>query len=105
MKLSETLKAARAKIEKPENWARETFARDCNNRSIEPSDPAAVCFCSIGAIKAVCPGQVGYYPARTALAYVTGGDVIMFNDGYHTTHADVLAAFDRAIAQAEASEK
>lgn len=101
----EILKAARAKIAKPENWRKGGYAADAHGRTCSFDDPEAVCFCAEGAlfsavrddsrlnnayelVRAALPTKVTFLPA--------------FNDAETTAHADILALFDRAIAAAEA---
>lgn len=95
----EILIAARAKIEAPERWTQGKFARAKNGACIGPQTAGAVRWCSIGAII-----SVGDLPSYDLLLAAIGGEwntVAEWNDAPNRTHAEVLAAFDRAIATAE----
>ena len=108
MKPSEVLRAARAKIEKAENWTQEEYGRDAQGL---PADVRVACaLCSIGAVLAVCD-EVRSAPETRAINLLreqTPGysecwvydPLVKFNDTH--THAEVLALFDRAISAAEA---
>ncbi len=93
------LTAARNKIAKPEHW---TQGESCRNSSGQPcAAQVATCFCSIGAIGTVAGEdweaeqaamdmlRRAIDPSRPLLGLAT------FNDTH--THAEVLAAFDKAI--------
>lgn len=98
---SEILKAARQKITPPEAWTKRAAARDHLGATVFADDKTAVCWCSIGAVWAtayLCDEAASY------LDEVAGGAITLFNDAPERTHAEVLAAFDRAIALAEAGE-
>lgn len=93
----ETLKAARKLIEKPENWTKHVLARDRKGKEVDFSSPDAVCWCSSGSIQLANPN---YIDASEALASVCKTTIPYFNDSH--THAEVLAAFDAAIAKEQA---
>lgn len=92
----EILKAARAKIAKPENW--------CKGLAIKGNAR-----CAMGALLAVCDSQNGRmnsYESEIPLLLkrfvpVRYGQVAAFNDAPETTHAKILALFDMAIAGEE----
>jgi len=88
------LKAARAKIEKPEDWGQgDSVRRGC---------PIGHTFCSLEAIYS-CQKSGDAVAAEVILRGVIGRkDVLSWNDASERTHAEVLEAFDRAIALAEA---
>lgn len=93
------LKAARELLSDPERWTRGAQARDRCGRPIDPRGPTAVCFCALGAIWK-CGGSM----AETSALFdqvITGESIADWNDWPLTTHADVLAAFDRAIVSPE----
>ena len=92
MNTHEILKAARAKIERPECWTQESLRRDACGQPCGRRE--AVCWCSMGAIYdttllGVADG------AFSALKSVCGDNIADFNDTH--THAEVLEAFDKAI--------
>lgn len=106
MTVAEVLRKARAKIEKPESWTRYTRARDRSGVCVDPCDERAVSFCSFGAIEAVAPRQLVrtlcFIALERALSGTRERDPRDWQDEAETSHADVLALFDRAIAGAEA---
>ena len=95
----EILKQARELISVPERWTQRASARSKNGDIVESNDVSAICWCSFGAIMRVC----SYNHPERWIAEEHLDDVapnyIKFNDTH--THAEVLAAFDRAIAAAE----
>lgn len=106
--LVEDLKAARAVIETPDKWAKGYYAYDAKGNWTDADNPEACKFCGIGAVQKVTDGEWGDR-ARVVEKFLTEvirSDTFLyfpkFNDDPDTTHADVLAAFDRAIAAAEA---
>lgn len=132
MLTSEYLIAAKAVISNPDNWTKGYYAmtrpiRDVNERNLddylEVGDPKAVCFCSMGALAKVAYGVSGsewsydkeimavFDQVTTILGETAGpasltgvNDVVAFNDRRETTHEDVMALFDRAIASAKEME-
>lgn len=97
------LKAARAKIAKPEHWTQGTGARDRDGLSVSPQRANAFSFCSYGAVEAVLPAMLN--GRRRAINHlkrlVPFGQLATFNDDH--THAEVLNLFDKAIARLEAN--
>lgn len=108
----ELLRGARTLIARPENWCQSWYAVGRNKSEweivVEPNDPRAERFCSLGALR----NQLGigvtqtlrgehplYEEAVTALAGTMRMKVPDFNDS--RSHAEVLDAFDRAIARLE----
>jgi hypothetical protein len=99
----ETLQKAREHLSDPKNWNKD-------GNYFKDNDRSSGCCCALGAL-ALC--EVGPNPrwsaphihdARAALmsALRPGGrTVTSFNDAPSTTHADILALFDRAIASVE----
>jgi hypothetical protein len=84
----DVLVAARKLIEKPENWVQGVYRVSCEY---------GMAYCADGALNAVSPGNPeGAYTALKAAMKSPVG-VVYFND--HHTHAEVLAAFDKAIAE------
>jgi hypothetical protein len=105
--LAEVLRAARAKIATPETWTKRAFARDIASVRVFARSTSAVCWCAIGAIDslditaddACAAGEAG----EALVAANRGRAVSYFNDDPRTTHANILALYDRAIALAEAT--
>lgn len=103
---AEILRKARALIDAPEKWTRGALARDADRIPQWPADESATCFCSLGAIVKASGREAGQEHApdtasRRAMERAIGQNIETWNDDPATTHADVLAAFDRAIALAE----
>lgn len=106
MSTLDILKAARAKIEKPENWTQGHLALRSDGRIVGPDNPEAVCWCAEGAIRAVSRKTKGdfnaaYAALQDALPSQYVGYVHVFNDDICTAHGGVLSVFDRAIAKLE----
>lgn len=85
--VKENLIAAKALIDTPDKWIKHAFERDG-------------CFCAVGAVRTVQKAETGraldaLYEAADELC---GRGVMRFNDAENTTHADIMALFDRAIA-------
>jgi len=107
MTTKEILIAARAKIERPECWTNGAYARDAAGREVEPTCPDAVCWCVRGAIDASTGHHSGNRPASVLFSQAVAGYgalyIPIWNDEPNRTHAEVLAAFDRAIAAADSA--
>lgn len=105
--LAKDLRAAKALIDTPDKWTKGVWARDADGADVSVDDvSAAVCFCSFGA----CKMAVGFDNCVDDMMLALGGAIPegsaavstpSFNDHPDTTHADVMALFDRAIAAAE----
>jgi hypothetical protein len=104
----ELLIAARSLIETPEKWTQGVGARSVFGDQRSALSPEAVCFCADGALYRAGEPDFGgpiYNLAVRALNRSLVGEgspydpynYIEFNDAGDTTHADVLAMFDRAI--------
>jgi len=103
----EVLIAARELISVPKRWTQHTFALDAHGDESEPNEPGAVCWCALGAIRHVCGESSRADWSLLALSADDALEVVLprhvdgidaFNDDAATQHADVIAAFDRAIA-------
>lgn len=98
------LKSARKKIESPINWIQGEYAKNIFDSKVGPTGKNAFCFCAIGALCSVTrkgAWTVVLDPAFSALQSTIGVEPVHeFNDSH--THAEVLAAFDEAIARLEA---
>ena len=84
--LATTLRLTRAIISNPENW--------CKNANQKGN-----AYCVVGALSLFS----AEWAPLIALCQATpdGYDVVCYNDHPKTTHADIMAVFDRAIAKAE----
>lgn len=101
---ADILRAAKARIATPERWTRAAMARDQDGDRVASVSERACAWCSIGAMEAeVGASTSALVRALRALNLaVDGVPVDIWNDMPGRTHAEVLAAFDRAIALAEA---
>jgi hypothetical protein len=102
------LRRARKLIESPKSWIQGSFVG--KRKGVQ-------CYCGLGAL-ATAAGITAqpqhlpdgkfpreYYTAHSLLNTAAGPAYFpSFNDDEDTTHADVLAAFDRAIALAKTSK-
>jgi hypothetical protein len=106
--VADVLRKAREKISDPARWTKGEFARDVHGKGLNNGcDPTATCYCALGAVEAVVNApffSMNAHSVVTALnACVNGDSIADINDADTTTHADILAAFDRAIAAAESA--
>lgn len=96
MKNSELLRAAKARIDSPEKWWHGEFPA-----KHEGSTCAYLALHSIGGDPAM-----GFLCEAIGTPTKRGfcGRIAAFNDAPTTTHADIMAMYDRAIALAEQEE-
>lgn len=99
----EVLREARRLIAE-RGWTQGEYARDAAGRACEPVGATPRCYCSIGALIAASQNDGGYAQAFGALLSAIGNGVVAWNDEPRRSVEDVLRAFDRAIAAAEASK-
>jgi len=106
MKTSQVLRAARAKIEVPERWTKDAFARDATGFPVYPRHRNAACWDIYGALDVATDNEEARHQATGALTAVTMWGLAYWQDNLSGTHAqahpEVLAAFDKAIAEREA---
>jgi hypothetical protein len=101
MNTLEILKAARARIEKPENWTTRKYARTAEGFQTDPLSPTAVCWCMLDALRYVAnvtsDQALILLDAKAALRREINRplDIHEFNDARE--HPQVLALFDAAI--------
>lgn len=101
---AEILRAAKAKIEKPENWCQHNYAQTKQGRPIGANEANACRWCAIGALRAVGGSGGRAIDFLAMAAHEAGAPTIwILNDT--ADHAAVLAAYIRAIALAEGEEK
>lgn len=103
------LRRGRARIAKPETWTKGFTARDAKGFQIHPTDSAAVRWCAAGAVIASISSEEN--PERLYESACDGwGELEVrtpekklgsYND--RSTHAEVIALFDRTIAELEAA--
>jgi len=108
MKNSEFLRKAKALIDTPEKWTQGYFATDGGGIVVDPHTQHAQCFCSLGALwrQEVAENSTGMeFSSQVPVVYLNramDGDIPYFNDRHN--HAEVIAAWDAAIAAAELDE-
>ena len=104
--VKDVLVAARKIIEKPEDWTTGSWGKTVDGRSVGWNAPDCVCRCAEGAIRYANWQRAKDYRevqlAERALARAFFGGPTpqcpaTFND--NASHAEVLAAFDKAIAE------
>lgn len=98
------LSAMRNLLADPKSWTQGASARNKWGGVELSFSPSAVCWCLIGA-SARIDGRL-FSDMRSIDAMIRAlpdgfSDVVAFNDAETTTHADVLAVIDRAIALAK----
>lgn len=106
---AEQLRAAKALIDTPEKWTTGVLARTKSGCPIGPQEDAATCYCAEGAIRRVQNGVLPHALESIMERAVPSGFrgacnerwFVKFNDAAKTTHADIMALFDRAIELAE----
>jgi len=101
----EVIRAARAKIERPECWLGghpSPSAEDENGIGVSPDSGQACRWCAFGALESLVRYS-GEYEAWKAVTAQVDGMLTVWNDTPGRTHWEVLAAFDRAIASLESN--
>lgn len=94
----QVLMEARALIEKPENWCKYDSAIDEDGVPCGPSYYAAAKWCVMGAVRKFSESEDQIIIAARIFSNVVGySPVGDWNDAPERTHAEVLAAFDKAI--------
>lgn len=102
--VKDQLIAARAFIDTPDKWTKNALSKDASGRNTRYPGGPAVCFCTLGALRQV---NNNFNREMTLMgklaAHVPGDsfDPVGYNDDFETTHADVLALFDKAIASCD----
>ena len=106
---------ARSMIEQEAQWTKYTHAKTSCGRRTEIESPEAVCWCANGAVDLASQwhGENVRLEAVEMLSKVIEGDtsrikypkrhtptvmVTIYNDSEETEHRDILAMFDKAIA-------
>jgi hypothetical protein len=100
----EILKAARKLITPKGAWITGVYAKTSpkGRKALFGNDPAATCWCMEGALQKAS-GREMVYDSQDLLKPFgnIGKNLPQFNDAPGRTHAEVLAAFDAAIAKLE----
>ena len=118
------LRQAADLIAAPASWTKGVSARDASGRHADRMYDDAVSYCAIGATECAWQnerrrhaGEIRYpnpwapSPMTIAMHYLTDAlpeghrisGVLYYNDSPGTTHADILALFQRAIERADAA--
>ena len=97
------LRDVRALIADPDRWVMGCAARDAHGQSVMPERPEAVRFSAFGALVRLAPADddIRDRAAEALNAAVGPEGWTSWEDAPGRTHAEVLAALDRAIAAAE----
>jgi hypothetical protein len=91
---ADILREARALIDTPEKWIKGEYGRDG-------------CFCAAASIDHVSQINPSTYDIKALVALYRNTpkpfeyELVAYNDHPDTTHADIMALFDRAISEAE----
>jgi hypothetical protein len=99
------LRRAKARIAKPSAWCQGGLARDLKGKPTGYDMRSAVSFCMIGAALRDGADNATKDEALQMLQEAVRGSVSSFNDKPHRDHADVMAAYDRAIELAEGGDQ
>lgn len=92
--------AVRELIAKPEAWTQNALARNARGRKVKPKSRSACCWCLSGAFYKESRESVDFFCILDAFpTALRAGGMVRFNDLRTTTHADVLAVLDEAIAK------
>lgn len=97
----DVLRRARALITPEGAWTRKCLARTVKGYPIGPLCGGAVRWCIEGACQRASDTELGWLRAIKTIETTVGTTAYGFNDAAGRTHAEVIAAFDRAIALAE----
>ena len=100
---ADTLRKAKALISDPENWNKDgDYFKD--------GDPDTGCMCVFGALSLAMRTDEGVAHTQDVIIHNASRDLfdmepIKLNDHPNTTHADIMALFDRAIELTETEEE
>ncbi len=109
--IKQTLVKAKEAIQDPNTWTQGRSARMADGKPTYPGDSDASCFCSVGAIEKVtlATGDKARYPLYagaiaelSAVLFPKFSGIAQMNDS--SSHGQVMAYFDRAIAAASDDE-
>ena len=100
MTIRDVLITARERITDPRRWCQGALAKDAFGNRVSPVKHNAVRWCAAGA----CDATAGLMNAQSNAAVnalaceLYDKSLVSYNDRPETTHADILALYDRAIA-------
>lgn len=104
MNTCKTLEAAKALIADPKCWIKGVIALNDDGEQVESDNLKAVCFCSLGALRAAAANRGINKALRTLYKHLPenyNGFLTGWNDHSSTTHEDVMKLFDKAIQDAK----
>lgn len=119
MKVSELLKAALAKLgPNGEHWTQGKYAKRADGTATS-NVTEAVCFCGLGALRAVAFGQIEIGPTQPVGDYVVAKELLTdevgrasgwydypaYNDQPYRTFPTIRKVFNNAIALVEVQEQ
>lgn len=106
--IAQHLKDARALVARPGGWTQGAFAKTAKGIKCDVDEEDAECFCAYGAIRKSASHDMSLRLRMKSLV-LTGQDcecvdmsMAIWNDQPNRTQQEVVAAFDAAIALAEA---
>ena len=107
----EILSIARVKIRNEKNWLKGQSTEKSNGDFAHPSSAKACKWCALGAVRSVFKEGTEEHSFDTAMdehmfqtamftlsKFTDCKNIAAFNDHSETTHADIIAVFDKAIA-------
>lgn len=98
--------AAKKLITPRKAWLKGGFGETASGRVVLPPHPEAVRFCPSGAVRQIADTDLPVHKqVRARLEKEMRGSVLLFNDAAKTTHRQVIAAFNRAIAKARKEQR
>lgn len=95
----QVLTLARELIATPDRWTKGAIARNVHGDPVASRSADAVCWCALGAGLHVA-GLILRVPDNALPLDTEARTIESYNDLPSTTHADILAVFDRAISAA-----
>lgn len=97
----EILRAAKALIDEPGKWTKNTEARDRGGEPTYPDGVDACSFCMVGAINRAARRPDERVLAMNAIRPVGWPSLDRWNDHRERTHHEVMTRFDETIALLE----
>ena len=103
MSALDVLTKTRELLSDPERWTKGSMAKNASGCTVRPDREDAVCFCLDGALTRAAGGSGNGYPEATRILEETVSErpwafcYVDWNDDAARTHAEVLAALDKAI--------
>lgn len=104
IEVARVLQLAKRRISDPKFWTIGASARSACGSAVTARDAVAKSWCSIGAVQSALPeGDPLMYVSLDTLRGVVGHSIADWNDAEERTHAEVMAAFNKAIKRAAGS--